>query len=455
MAHERLVVIGGDAAGMSAASQARRRRPDLEILVFERSPHTSYSACGIPYYVGKVVEDAEALIARSPETFREQHDIDARIGHEVQEIDLRQRRVHVQNLETGKTWREPFDHLLIATGAVPLYPDVPGADAQGLYGVSTLASGIAVRKAVDQEHPQRAVIIGGGYIGLEMAEGLVMRGLHVALVERSPQVMNTLDPDMGALVSAALRDVGVSLYLEESLQGFDSNNGRVQAVVTEKRTLPADLVILGMGVRPNTKLAAGAGLPSGEKDAIQVNERLHTGVESIWAAGDCVQSFHLVSKRPFYVALGTVANKQGRVAGINIGGGAASFPGVVGTAVSKICAVEVARTGLQEKELQDLGLAYVHATIESRTRAGYYPGAGHITVKVFAEKGSGRLLGGQIVGTEGAAKRIDVFATALYAGLTVQEMINLDLSYAPPYAPVWDPLLVAVRQVAKQVESDD
>lgn len=453
MTRERLVVIGGDAAGMSAASQARRRRPDLDIIVFERSPHTSYSACGIPYYVGKVVEDIDALIARSPETFHEKYDIDARILHEVREIDLRQRQVQVHNLETGETRGEPFDQLLIATGAVPLSPDVPGAEAQGIYGLSTLASGIAVRRAVDQENPQHAVIVGGGYIGLEMAEGLVRRGLKVALVERLPQVMNTLDPDMGALVSQALREVGVTLYLEESLQGFDSSDGRVQAVVTERRTLPADLVILGMGVRPNSKLAGDAGIRLGEKNAIEVDGCMRTEVEGIWAAGDCVQSFHLVSKKPFYVALGTVANKQGRVAGLNIGGGSASFPGVVGTAVSKICAVEVARTGLQENELQDLGLEYIHATIESRTRAGYYPGAGHITVKVLAEKDSGRLLGGQIVGTEGAAKRIDVLATALYAGLTVQEMINLDLSYAPPYAPVWDPVLIAVRQVAKQVET--
>jgi NADPH-dependent 2,4-dienoyl-CoA reductase/sulfur reductase-like enzyme len=239
------------------------------------------------------------------------------------------------------------------------------------------------------------------------------------------------------------------------LQGFACKQGRVQAVVTERRTLPADLVILGIGVRPNTKLAADAGMQMGEQGAIPVDERMQTAIEGVWAAGDCVQSWHLVSQKPFYVALGTVANKQGRVAGINIGGGSATFPGVVGTAASKICAVEVARTGLQETELQELGLTYVAATIESRTRAGYYPGAGIITVKVYAEKGSGRLLGGQIVGIEGAAKRIDVIATALYAGLTVQEMINLDLSYAPPYAPVWDPVLIAVRQVAKQVETDD
>jgi NADPH-dependent 2,4-dienoyl-CoA reductase/sulfur reductase-like enzyme len=308
-----------------------------------------------------------------------------------------------------------------------------------------------VRRWVDEERPKRAVIVGGGYIGLEMAEALVLRGLEVTLVEKEPQVMNTLDADMGALVAEALREVGVALYLGESLQGFEVSSGRVRAVVTAQRALPAEVVILGMGVRPNSALAAAAGIPLGEKGAIRVNDRMQTEVEAVWAAGDCVQSFHLVSQRPFYVALGTVANKQGRVAGINIGGGYATFPGVVGTAVSKICAVEVARTGLQEREIRQLGLEYIRAKIESYTRASYYPGAGRITVKVLAEKGSGRLLGGQIVGIEGAAKRIDVLATALHAGLTVGEMINLDLSYAPPYSPVWDPVLIAARKAAELV----
>jgi NADPH-dependent 2,4-dienoyl-CoA reductase/sulfur reductase-like enzyme len=367
------------------------------------------------------------------------------------EIDRAQRRVRVQQVGNGSAWWESFDHLLIATGASPVVPDVPGADAEGIYGLSTLQSGLAVRRAVDSASPKRAVIVGGGYIGLEMAEALVLRGLEVSLVEKMPQVMATLDPDMGALVSEALRNMGVDLYLEESLQSFEVHGDQVRAVVTDQRTLPADLVVLGLGVRPNSTLAGEAEIPLGEKGAIKVNERMQTEVEGIWAAGDCVQSFHLVSRKPFYVALGTVANKQGRVAGINLGGGYATFPGVVGTAVSKVCAVEVARTGLQESEIQRLGWEYASAKIDSRTRAGYYPDAGPITVKVLAERGSGRLLGGQIVGIEGAAKRIDVLATALHAGSTVQEMIHLDLSYAPPYSPVWDPVLIAARKAADLV----
>ena len=396
-----------------------------------------------------MVDKVESLVAVTPETFRAKRNIDARILHEVTELDLKGRRVHVRKVDDGTEWWEPFDQLMIATGALPIRPEVPGVDAQGIYGVNTLQSGIEVRKVVDQQGPRRAVIIGGGYIGLEMAEALVRRGMEVALVERTPQVMNTLDPDMGALVSEALMAVGVALYREESLQGFEVGNGRVQAVVTDKRTLPADIVVLGMGVRPNAALAAQGGIELGERGAIQVDERQQTKREGVWAGGDCAQSFHLVSRRPVYVALATVANKQGHVAGVNIGGGSAVFPGVVGTAVSKICAIEVARTGLQEREIQQLGWEYVSSKIESSTRVGYYPGAGRITVKTFAEKKGGRLLGGQIVGHEGAAKRIDIMATALHAEMTVQEMSNLDLSYAPPYSPVADPVLVAVRQTAK------
>ena len=398
-----------------------------------------------------MVDDAEKLIARTPETFKEKQNIDARVLHEVREIDLKQRRLRVKKTDTGQTTWEPFEQLLVSTGSIPIRPDVPGIDAKGIYGVNTLQSGLNVRRVVDEQQPQKAVIIGGGYIGLEMAEALIMRKLEVSLVERSEQVMNTLDPDMGELVSEALMKVGVKLYRNESLTAFETDNGSVQAVVTDQRTLPTDLVILGMGVQPNTGLAQDAGIPLGVKGAIKVNDLMQTDIEGIWAAGDCAECYHLMRRQPFHIALGTVANKMGRVAGINIGGGYATFPGIVGTAVSKICDVEVARTGLQEKEVQDLGLQYVTGKIESSTRAGYYPDSGRIHVKLLAEKGTGRLLGGQIVGKEGAAKRIDVLATALHAELALDAMINLDLSYAPPYSPVWDPIIIAARVAVKKL----
>jgi NADPH-dependent 2,4-dienoyl-CoA reductase/sulfur reductase-like enzyme len=369
----------------------------------------------------------------------------------VEEIDLQRRRVRTRRLNDGEAWWEPFDEVVIATGASPIRPNLPGAEAAGIYGLAILEDGARIREAVDRDASKRAVVVGGGYIGMEMAEALVMRGLQVALVERGPAVMGTLDPDMGELVSQALRDVGVVLYLEESVKGFETRNGAIADVVTDGRTLPADIVILGIGTRPNIGLAVAAGVPLGDTGAIKINDRMQSAVEGVWAAGDCAEAFHLVRRRPVNIALGTIANKQGRICRINLGGGYATFPGVVGTAVSKICAVEVARTGLNEREAAELGLQYVVGKIESTTRASYFPGAGKITVKMMAERGSGRLLGAQIVGIEGAAKRIDVIATALFGHLTVQDFMYLDLSYAPPFAPVWDPVLIAARKAAEQL----
>jgi NADPH-dependent 2,4-dienoyl-CoA reductase/sulfur reductase-like enzyme len=353
----------------------------------------------------------------------------------------------VEDRQTGKTWWEPYDQLLIATGAVPIRLPIPGWEAGGIYELTTLQSGIELRTAVDREKSRKAVIVGGGYIGLEVAENLMARGVEVALVEKTSQVMPTVDPEMAALIAEGLEQAGVKLYLEESLQEFHIAQGKVKAVVTDRRTLPTDLVILGLGVRPNSALAARAGIPLGPTGGILVNDRMQTREEGVWAAGNCAETFHLVSGRPFFIALGTVANKQGRVAGINIGGGSARFPGVLGTAVLKVFEWEVARTGLQGREIEQLGLSAAEARIESRTRAGYYPGTGRIVVKLLAEKGSGRLLGGQIVGREGSAKRIDMIATALHAGMRVEEMINLDLGYSPPFSPAWDPVLIALRQL--------
>jgi len=390
-------------------------------------------------------------VVRSPEAFREKQGIDARVFQKVSEIDLRQKQVQGEDLKTGKSWKEPFDQLLIATGAASIRPPIPGIDAKGVYELNTLQSGIEARRAVDEKNPRHIVIIGGGYIGLEMAENFIHRGIGVTVVEKTLQVMNTLDPDMAALLIKPLEEAGVKLYLNESLKALESRGGEVREAVTDKRSLPADLVVLGLGVRPDSAIAREAGIPLGKTEGIKVNDRMQTEVEGIWAAGNCVESFHLVSRRPFYIALGTVANKQGRVAGINIAGGRAVFPGVVGTAMVKVFSLEVARTGLQEKEIQELGLSFVTAKIDAHTRARYYPGTGPLTVKILAEKGTGRLLGGQIVGREGAGKRIDTLAAALHARLTVEDLINLDLGYSPPFSPVWDPVQIAARQAAGQV----
>ena len=451
---ERLVVIGGDAGGMTAASQARRLRgpDDLAIVAFERGNFTSYSSCGIPYFVGDVVDELETLIVRTPADFA-RRGIEARVRHEVVEIDLAATKVRVRDLESGTEAWEGYDQLLVATGAVPARPPLPGIDSANVFGVQTLDDGVAIKEAIERLKPRRAVVVGGGYIGLEMAEALVVNGIDVSLVEAAPQPMTTLDPEMGALVAGAMRELGIHVYVDEPVESFESADGKVAAVVTATETLPADVVVLGLGARPNSKLAAEAGLEVGERTrGVVVDQRMQTPVANVWAAGDVAEKFHRVSREKVAIALGTHANKEGRTAGINIGGGYETFPGVVGTAVSKVCDLEVARTGLTEAEATRAGFEYVTATVDSTTRAGYFPGSAQIKTKFVAEKASGRLLGAQIIGREGAAKRIDVCASALWCDMTVDELLNVDLSYAPPFSPLWDPVLIAARKAWQAVQ---
>lgn len=447
-----LVVIGGDAAGMSAASKVRREQPDRPIIVFEKSSYTSYSACGIPYFISETVDKLEDLVIRTPEEFRNKYKIDVRTEHLVLEVDTQKKRVRVlDKTKNEELWQE-YGQLLIATGAKAFCPAIEGNNAPNVFGISTLKSGYNLECYIEEKKPKQAVIIGGGYIGLEMAEALLIRGLKVTLVNRSAEVMNTLDPDMGELVSEAMRKLGVNLLTNEALQSFELANGLVNAVVTNRQTIPTDIVVLGMGSEPNTGLLKGSGIILGIKGAVKVNRKQETNAEGVYAAGDCAETFHLVSNKAVYIPLGTTANKTGLVAGTNIAGGESSFPGVVGTAVCKICSYEVARTGLLEKELKKLEVDYVTATTESKTRAHYYPNAKDIVVKLLAEKGTGRLLGGQIIGEEGAAKRIDVIATALTHNLTVQNLVDLDLSYAPPFSPVWDPVQTAARKLLSELK---
>jgi len=456
VSRERLVVVGADAGGMTAASQARRRRgpDDLEIVAVDRGRHASYSACGIPYWIAGTVDPVDTLITRTVAEFGKR-DIDVRLRHEAVELDLDAGVVVVRDLDGGGESRLGFDQLVIGTGAVPVRPDIPGVDAPGVFGVQTLDDGEAVRAAV-AAGVERVVVVGGGYIGLEMAEAFTQRGLAVTVLEAAPQPMSTLDPDMGALVAQAVVELGIELFRGEPVTAIATgSDGRVRAVVTPQREIPADLVVLGLGVRPATDLARAAGVQTGVTGGIVTDARMRAvSHERVWAAGDCVQTIHRVSRAPISVPLGTHANKQGRIAGINLGGGYATFPGVVGTAVTRVCDLEVARTGLRQDDAEQAGFRFVTATVESTTRAGYFPGARPITTKLIAEQRSGRLLGAQIVGREGAAKRIDVLATALWNEMTVEDIAGLDLSYAPPFAPVWDPVLIAARKAWDAVELD-
>ncbi|GGQ39295.1 FAD-dependent oxidoreductase [Couchioplanes azureus] len=456
----KLVVVGGDAAGMSAASQARKRRgpDDLEIVAFERGHFTSYSACGIPYWIGGAVADREALIAREPAAFAKAG-ITVRMRHEVVAIDLDRREVIAHDLAGGGARREGFDELVYAAGAVPVTPDWARIDGGGVFGVQTLDDGTAIQAWLDRDpRPRRAVVIGGGYVGVEMAEAMIRRGLEVTLLERSGQPMSSIDPDMGERVRAAICGLGIEVRTGTEVQGLETAHGRVRAVVTGDGSLPADIVVLGLGVRPNTTLAEESGIPVGVTGGLRTDLRMRVvgpqgRLDGLWAAGDCVQTVHRVSGHPVHVPLGTHANKQGRVAGINLGGGYATFPGVIGTAVTKVCDLEVARTGLTEREAAAAGFAYVTASVESTSRAGYYPGASPMLIKLIAERRTGTLLGAQIVGRTEAAKRIDALAIAVWNRMTVEEMTALDLSYAPPFSPVWDPVLIAARKATDEVHS--
>ncbi len=441
---ERLVVIGGDAGGMTAATGARKLNGDIDIVALEKSSFVSYSACGIPYLVAGDVDHLDDLVARTPQEFRDRNKIDVRLRHEAMAIDTDAHQVEVRDHEHGRTVRVPYDQLVIATGARPRRPDIPGINGESVLGVQTLADAQRLMERTQRVNPKEVVVVGGGYIGLEMAEAFVRRGSHVTVVESAAEIMGNLDPDMATLVRTAMVRTGIEVRCGCPVTGFEPGAVHLES----GESIPADLVILGLGVEPNTELAADAGVELGAKNSIRVNRRQQASVDGIWAAGDCCESHHLVSRQPVHVALGTVANRQARVAGINLGGGYATFPGVVGTGVAKLCSTEIARTGLNEKEAADAGFEYVVAKIKATTRAGYYPGAKPIVVKLLAEKASGRLLGAQIVGEEGAGKRIDAFAVALTAEMTVEDLISADLSYAPPFSPLWDPVQVAARKAS-------
>lgn len=446
----RVAVVGADAAGMSAAASLRRLRGDLEVVAFEQGPYTSYSMCGIPAYVGGLLDDPEDLVARTPEQLRA-GGIAVHTRTEVVGIDSAAQRLRVRDLDAGRERDEPYDALLYAAGAHPVTGDLPGVEHGHV--VHTLDEGRRLREVLDaRDDVEQVVVVGAGYIGLELAEALVRRGLDAVLIDRGAQVMPTLDPAMAAHVERALRDFGVDVRLSESLAGIDATAGRCTEVRTDRGRYRADAVVLAMGARPRVALAAAAGCAVGDSGALVVDERMRTTVAGIWAAGDCVESRHLVSGRPVNVQLGTHANKQGKVAALDIaadGDGPARFPGVVGTAVTTICDTEVARTGLSTAEAEAAGIAVAETTFTATARADYLPDPGRVVVRMLAEVGSGRLVGAQLVGTGNVGKRIDVAATWCQLGVPVQEAQLFDLAYAPPFGGVWDLLQVGARKLTR------
>lgn len=447
---ERLVVIGGVAAGLAAASRARRVNPRLEILVFEKGLDISYSACGLPHFISGQVSQADALRIYSPEFFLTRRNIHVHTQHEVTEISPGRRRISVAKRGSGLE-EVHYDHLVISTGAEPARPAVPGIDLSGIFHVNDLGAAVALKKHLEAAHPRKATIVGGGYIGLEMADALAARGIQVTVVERSKNVFEAVDEELAASIERELAAHGVRLLKSAPVTAFVGDpRARVRRVVWEGGEAETDCVVLATGVRPRVKLAAEAGIRLGPTGAIAVNEFMETNEGAVLAAGDCAEAWHLVSGRPAYVPLGTTANKQGRVAGTNAAGGRARFAGIVGTAVAKVFALEVARTGLSLAQAREAGFAACAATIHAPSHARYLGGK-DLLVRLIADRTSRRLLGAQMLGAEGVAKRIDVVATALQARMTVEQLSELDLSYAPPFSTVWDPILIAAQEMLREL----
>lgn len=445
----RTVVIGGVAAGMSAASQARRRATGSEVVVLERGPHVSYGACGMPYNILDAERSMDDLVVITPERFRTERGIDVRTRHDVLGLDLGRRVVRGRDAD-GLPFEFGFDSLVIATGARAIRPPLPGLDLPGVFLLRELTDGIAVKSFLAARARTRAVIIGAGYIGMEMAEALRGRGLEVVVLEKAPQILPGFDPRVVEVVARELARAGVSVEVGVSVHGVEASGDQL-VVATERGRRAADLVLVSIGVRPAVALARDAGVALGASGAIATDDHMRTSVAGVYAAGDCAEAFHLVSRRPAYVPLGTTANKQGKVAGANAAGGDERFGGIVGTAAFKVFDLEVGRTGLTLSDAAAAGLDAITSASTHRSRGHAYPGSKVLTTVLVLERKTGRLLGAQMVGAEGVTGRVDVLATALTSGMSVQQLEQLDLAYAPPLAPVYDPLLIAAAVGGKDL----
>ena len=440
---KKIVIVGGVAGGATAAARIRRLDEQAEIVVFERSGYVSYANCGLPYYIGGVIENAAELTLQTPESFRRRFRVEMKVRHEVTAIHRDRKTVSVRNLETGAEFEEPYDKLLLSPGAQPLRPKLPGVDGEKIFTLRTVEDTFRIREFVTAQKAKSAVIVGGGFIGVEMAENLRHMGMDVTIVQRPKQLMTPFDADMAAFIHSQMRRHGVRLALGQTVEGFVPDNGGVNVMLKDCAPLHADLVILAMGVVPESSLAKVAGLELGMKGSILVNDRMETSDPDIYAVGDAVQVRHSVSGADALIALAGPANRQGRIAADNICGGNSRYRGSQGSCVLKIFDMTAAATGLNESSARKAGFDADCVVLSPMSHAGYYPGGKVMTMKVVFEKGTFRLLGAQIVGYEGVDKRIDVLATAIHVGLPATELKDLDLAYAPPYSSAKDPVNMA------------
>ena len=439
----KVVIIGGVAGGATAAARLRRLDEQAEIVVFERSGYISYANCGLPYYIGGVIEDPEALTLQTPESFFARFRVDMRVHHEVTALHPDRKTVSVKNLETGEEFEEPYDKLLLSPGAKPTQPRLPGVGLEKLFTLRTVEDTFRIKDYINTHHPKTVVLAGGGFISLELAENLRELGMEVTIVQRPKQLMNPFDPDMASFIHGEMRRHGVKLALGYTVEGFAERDGGVDVLLKDGAPLHADMVVLAIGVTPDTALARAAGLELGIRDSIVVNDRMETSVPGIYAVGDAVQVRHAVTGQDVLLSLAGPANKQGRIAADNICGGDSRYLGSQGSSVLKVFDMTAATTGVNETNAKKAGLEVDTVVLSPMSHAGYYPGGKLMTMKIVFEKGTYRLLGAQIVGYEGVDKRIDVLATAIHAGLTAIQLKDLDLAYAPPYSSAKDPVNMA------------
>ncbi len=439
----KVVIVGGVAGGATAAARIRRLDEAAEIIVFERSGYVSYANCGLPYYIGGVIADPEELTLQTPENFYSRFRVAMKVRHEVTGIHPERKTVSVKNLETGEEFEEGYDKLILSPGARPTQPRLPGTGIGKLFTLRTVEDTLRIKEHIDRHHPKSAILAGGGFIGLELAENLRELGMEVSIVQRPKQLMNPFDADMAAMIHGEMCRHGVRLVLGQTVEGFAEKDGGVDVLLKDNAPLHADMVVLAIGVTPDTALAREAGLELGIKDSIVVNDRMETSVPDIYAAGDAVQVKHSVTGQDVLLSLAGPANKQGRIIADNICGGDSRYAGSQGSSVIKVFDMTAAVTGINEAHGRKAGLDVDTVILSPMSHAGYYPGGRVMTMKVVFEKETYRLLGAQIVGYEGVDKRIDVLATAIHAGMKATELKDLDLAYAPPYSSAKDPVNMA------------
>jgi NADPH-dependent 2,4-dienoyl-CoA reductase/sulfur reductase-like enzyme/rhodanese-related sulfurtransferase len=450
----KLVIVGGVAGGATAAARARRLNEHARIVLFERGEHISFANCGLPYYIGGVIEDREKLLVTTSEAFMKRYRVDVRTNCEVTSIDRHLNEVHVRDIISGESLSESYDKLILAPGAEPMKPPIPGIDLEGVLHLRNIPDSDRIKDTIDRQGPESAVVVGGGFIGLEMAENLVHRGVKTTIVEMADQVMAPLDPEMAGIVHAHLKEQGVSLALGQTVSGFDRRDRGFLVLTAEGREIPCDMVILSIGVAPENTLAKNTGLELGERGHIKVDAAMATSDPNIYAVGDAVETRDLVTGFPTAIALAGPANKQGRIAADNAMGRRSVYKGALGTSIVQVFKQTIAGTGAGTKTLVKLGIPYLESYTHSGSHASYYPGSSPMAIKLLFSPGNGRILGAQIVGEEGVDKRIDVLATAIHGNMTVFDLEELELAYAPPYSSAKDPLNVAGFVAANILRGD-